>query len=28
VHHNAGSHRCGCTDGSRTPCPGCVRSMG
>jgi hypothetical protein len=26
VHEDSASHACGCHDGSRAPCPGCLRS--
>lgn len=25
VPHDSASHGCGCQDGSRSPCPGCLR---
>lgn len=28
VRHDSRSHRCDCMDGSRAPCPGCLRNAG
>jgi hypothetical protein len=28
AHRDETSHRCGCLDGSRAPCPGCLRKLG